>query len=128
MRGVGVDVRVCQAHAGIERTDGTRRAAADDVRIDHRRTDIFVTKELLDRANVLAVLEEMSREAMTERMARDWFGDARGQGSLSEGALNRFLMQVPAHLHALSANLDVPVGREDELPRPLSAGIGILAP
>lgn len=44
--------------------------------IDHRRAQIPVAEELLDRADVVAILHQMGRERVPERMAARRFGDA----------------------------------------------------
>ena len=42
------------------------RAAVDDVRVDHRGGDVAVPEEFLNRADVVAVFEEVGRERVTE--------------------------------------------------------------
>ena len=40
-----------------------------DVGVDHGGLDIFVTEQLLDRPDVVAVLQEVGRKGMPERVA-----------------------------------------------------------
>jgi hypothetical protein len=71
------------------------------VRIDHRRGHVTVAKELLDRADVMAALEEMGGERMSEGMTRD----PLLQASLTAGTLYRALkdtlMKVMTPLHTI---------------------------
>jgi hypothetical protein len=53
-----------------------------------------VVQELLDGANVVAVLEEVRNEAVAQRVARGALGDARGAAGVPEGALEDRLVEV----------------------------------
>jgi len=46
------------------------------MRIDHRCAHILMPQQLLDRSNIITILEQMSREAVPKRMARDVFDKA----------------------------------------------------
>src|SRR5881628_2316625 len=48
----------------VRRASDGCRTAVEHVRVDHGRAGILVTEQLLDGADVVAVLEQMSREAV----------------------------------------------------------------
>ena len=55
--------------SGVEGADDTVPAAAQDVGVDHRRADVAMPEQFLDRADVIAALEKLSGEGMTQRLA-----------------------------------------------------------
>ena len=55
--------------------------------VDHGGLDIFVTKELLDGANVIAVFEEVRGEAMAEGVGGDGFIYFRQSRGFLDGLL-----------------------------------------
>jgi hypothetical protein len=63
----------------VQRAPDAATAAVEDVGVDHRGRDVAVVQELLDGANVVAVLEEVRNEAVAQRVARGALGDARGR-------------------------------------------------
>ena len=54
--------------------------------VNHRRANVLVTQEFLDRANVIAIGQQVRGERMPKRVARD----SLGQPSLSHGVLMAF--------------------------------------
>ena len=50
--------------APVERTAHGLRALAHDVRVDHGGLEIRVAEQLLDRADVVTILEQMRGEAV----------------------------------------------------------------
>ena len=52
----------------VERALYAKRAAVENVGVDHRRADVFVAEERLDGSDVGAVFEEVGREAVAERV------------------------------------------------------------
>jgi hypothetical protein len=50
----------------IGRADDARRAPVEDVRVDHCRADVIVTQQLLDGADVAAILGEMRRKGVAQ--------------------------------------------------------------
>src|SRR3954453_17468296 len=64
----------------IEWAANTFAATVEDMGINHGRAYIGVSKQLLNRPNVVAVLEQVGRERMSQRMAAAGLADA--------GALN----------------------------------------
>ena len=65
----------------------TSAAASKDVCVDHRGTDVFMPKEILDGSDVIAVLKEVCGEAVTEGVARDTLLYLRRTGSLLDRSL-----------------------------------------
>ena len=53
----------------VERASNARSAQAQHVRVDHRRLDIRVAQQLLDGADVVAVVEQMRSERVPQGMA-----------------------------------------------------------
>lgn len=54
----------------VQRTPHATAAPIQHMRVDHRRTHIPVAKQLLDRPDVIAGLEQMRRKRMPQRVAR----------------------------------------------------------
>jgi hypothetical protein len=63
-----LDQRIC-------RTAYTFSTPIQHVRVDHGRSDVCVTQQLLHRTDVVAVFQQMGGKRMTERMATGRFGD-----------------------------------------------------
>ena len=57
--------------------------------IDHCGADVLVTKQLLDRPDVVAVLKQMGPKRMTKSVATHWLGDS----GFPDGFLYRPLRQ-----------------------------------
>ncbi len=96
--------------------------------IDHRRAQIPVAEELLDRADVVAVLKKVRREGVPERMASRGFVQARAAHCVLDGALqDRFVEVVPAPLAGQPIDMDS-CRRKDPLPGPLPSCRRILPP
>jgi hypothetical protein len=60
---------------GVEGAFDCEAAALKDVGVDHGGTHILVTQQFLDRADVIAILEKVSREAVAKGMAGHAFAD-----------------------------------------------------
>ena len=57
----------------VERTSNARSSQTQDVRVDHRRLDVGVTHQLLDRADVVTGGEQVSGEGVPQRaVSRPW--------------------------------------------------------
>jgi hypothetical protein len=115
------------AEDSIDWADHARRTALEHVRVDHRGSDVSMAEEGLHRANVVAVLQEVRREGVTQRVTRDSFRDARASRGSPDGALNyRFVQVMSPGLSGLAISVR-PGRREDPLPSPVWARSGILA-
>ena len=62
----------------ISRAQDTAAAAIQDVRVDHGRADVAMAEELLDGADVVAVLEQVGRERVAKCVTARVLGDAGG--------------------------------------------------
>ena len=106
--------------------DSTAGRVSQDVGVNHRGLDVFVSEQLLDRPDVMSGHEEVGREAVAECVRADLLGDVRFPCGTSDGSLNhRFVEVVPpddtgARVGAAGA------GREDVLPLPFAVGVGVL--
>ena len=102
-------------------------ALIEDVRVDHRCGDIPMTEQLLDGADVVAVLKKVGGETVGQGVATCGLGNIGGvESGLGSALDDRFMQMVPA----VFTGVAVPVasrGRKHPLPRRLRAGGGILA-
>src|SRR5206468_7829144 len=98
----------------------------EDMRVDHRGTDVAVTEELLDGPDVVVILEQVGREGVSESVARGELGNARGTDGVLHGALaNGFVEMMAATLAGETVHVE-PCGWKDPLPRPFAPGMRIL--
>ncbi len=68
------------------------RAPVEDMRVDHGRTDVVVAQELLDRPDVMAIVQQVGGEGVTQGVAAHALGDASAEGSGPDRALqDRFV-------------------------------------
>jgi hypothetical protein len=61
-----------------DRIQGTAHRQPDaiqHVRLDHRRVHILVTQQFLHRPDIVALLEQMRREAVAQGMTTDALGE-----------------------------------------------------
>ena len=85
-----------------------------------------MTEELLQGADVGAVLEQVRGEGMSKGVTARPLGDSRGEHGLTDGLLHYGFVEVMAPLLAALA-LDVATGRRKHpLPGPVAAGGGEL--
>ena len=80
----------------VERAADTLRATVENVSVDHGRADVFVPKEALDGADVIAVLEEMGGERVPERVATGRLRDPGGADGVVDRTLDDTLVQMVA--------------------------------
>ncbi len=62
--------------------------------IDHRGTHILVSKQLLNRADVVSIFEQMGRETVPECVAVYWLVDSRQIHGFFNRPLQTTLMDV----------------------------------
>lgn len=96
------------------------------MRVDHDGMHILMPKELLDCADVVAILQEVSCQGMAKRVATGRLGEPSLAGGFFDGLLQDGFMQgmsVRLTRHRMGVILR---GWEDPLPAPLSARLGIL--
>ena len=101
-------------------------AALKHMGVDHGGLYILVSEEFLNCADVVAALQEMGGEGMTEGVATDWFVCDTGQaGGGVHGFLKAaFIGMVAAHHIGAWVDGDA-FGREDVLPGPFARGVGV---
>ena len=68
--------------------------------VDHGRADIPMTKQLLDRTDVVTGFQKVGGKGMTEDVASHPLGEARLAGSFRNGSLQNRLMNVMPSLFA----------------------------
>jgi hypothetical protein len=71
----------------IERTADATSTTLQHMGIQHRCADIFVSKQFLDRADVIAIFQEMGRKTMAERMTTAALLNAGALESVFDGLL-----------------------------------------
>lgn len=91
---IGRPVRPTRYRVLVQRASYGEAAAAfvENVSVDHRGAYVIVAEEFLNRADVAAVLEKVSREAVPEGVASRRFVDAGSQDCLSDRLLQDGLM------------------------------------
>ena len=57
------------ANQPVSRTADAAAGSIQDVRVNHRGTNVLVAQEFLNRPNVVTVGQEVRRERMTKRVA-----------------------------------------------------------
>jgi hypothetical protein len=56
--------------SSVERARDAEQASVENVRVDHRRGDVLVTEELLDRADDVARVEQVVSERLAKACGR----------------------------------------------------------
>lgn len=110
----------------VHRAADAEWAAVQDVGVDHRRGDVLVAEQFLDRADVLAVLEEVGGEGMAQGVTGRSLAESGSQDGFAHGSLDDGFVQVVA---AGLSRLDVAVcagRREDPWPGGRASGPGEL--
>ena len=106
----------CGGRSPVERAHHTEGAAIHDVGVDHGRSQVFVTEQGLDGADVCARLEEVAGEAVAEGVTGSALVELRRPRRFLYGLLHRRLVQVvedgPARRRVGARSR----GREDVLP------------
>jgi hypothetical protein len=97
----------------------TSAASVQHVGVDHRGAHVFVTQEFLDGANVVARLEEVSREGVPECMTADVLRDTRSAHPFLHGALHEAFVNMMTPLLPRLGVLPTVHLREYPLPTPL---------
>ena len=93
--------------------------------IDHRRFDIIMAQELLDRPDIVTTFEQMSGKRMPERMASSSLGQSGLRDRISHGFLNQGFVNVMATLF-LCLGIGPPALLR-KYPSPICWGVGVFA-
>lgn len=109
----------------IGRALNAAAATVEYVGVDHRRLQLRVAEQFLDRADVVAVGEQVGGEAVTQTVEGRMLGDSGAVDGGLEGALDGTLVQVVPVLVAGLTSGEPAAGREDVLPAPLGRGAGV---
>ena len=101
-------------------------ASVQDMRVDHRRLHVAMAQQLLDRADIVAGLEEVSREAVAQGVRTNWLGNPGRPCRVVDGALgNRLVEMKPLRRAEARVGADLR-RREDPLPASLAIGVRVL--
>jgi hypothetical protein len=87
-----------------------------------------MAQQLLHRADVVAVLQQVGREAVPERVTAGGLGDARRVHRGADRALDGLRVDVVSHCLAGTGIAAEGAGRKDVLPAPVDCGMRVLAP
>lgn len=71
----------------VDQTVNTGRPTVENMGVNHRRLHVLMTEQFLKRADIVAILKQMSSKGMPECMTGGPFGDA----CLAKGFFQRFL-------------------------------------
>src|SRR5450432_3988469 len=72
----------------VKRAAHAVRPLSHHVRVDHRGLEVGMAQQLLHRADVVAILKQVGREAMAQRMATRRLADAGPAHSPLDGTLD----------------------------------------
>jgi len=102
-------------------------SSVEDVSVDHCGAHVSVAEQLLDGSDVLSVLQQMSREGVTERVARGQLHDAGCAYGLLDGPLqDRLVKMMTAALSSVTVDVESR-GRKEPLPAPVPPRVRVFA-
>src|SRR5690606_24867719 len=110
----------CRRPPGVERTDHAAAAAVEHVGVDRRGGDVLVPEQLLDGADVVAVLEQVGGEGVAQRVRRDRLVDAGRAPRPADRAPDHSVVQVVAAHDAVARIPRAAQGGEHVLPAELA--------
>jgi hypothetical protein len=121
---------------GVQRRDGLGQPGGSHGCVTSRGVDALVTQQHLDDANVFAVFQQMSGEAVAQDMRSDALGQARSMHGLPARILHRTLADVSIspprgeqplarrpHRPIVGAQDGQQTGRQHRQPRPLPLAV-----
>jgi len=112
---------------GIQGADNPQGAFVEHVGVDHRGFDLRVAKKLLHGADVLACLQKMGGETMTEGVRRYMGRDAPLVGGPFHCTLQADFMQVMSPAGAAARVHRIVVAHKHKLPLPLIGRVGVFS-
>jgi hypothetical protein len=97
------------------------------VGIDHGGANILVAEQFLDGADIIAILQKMGGERVSEGVATDAFAKSRFLGALFHSALEGGFIEVVSALDT-AARVERPFGSgEKVLPEEIARGVGVFS-
>ena len=96
------------------------------MRVDHGGFDVFVAHQFLNGSDVLATLQQMGGERMTEGVAFGWCDDSRSQHGSAHSFLNHTGIEMVAALFTCLGGMSAMLLRKYPLPAPSHRGVGVL--
>ena len=102
----------------VHRAADASSSAVEDVGVDHRGAHVPVAQQLLDRPDIVSVLEQVGGEGVAEGVAGDVFLDFGTRRRILHGALEDRFVEVVAMPEAGLGFHVLPVRRENPLPPP----------
>jgi hypothetical protein len=88
------DLPVRMDHSSIEWTTDRASAAIENMGIYHGRAHVAVAEQFLDGPDVVAILQQVSREAVTKGMAACTFGEPACLNGGADRALDDRLVEM----------------------------------
>jgi hypothetical protein len=82
----------------VEGASDGQRTFLGHVCVDHRRSDVAVSEEILDGADIVALLDQAGGKGMPEGVAAAPFGDSRAEDGGFHGALQDAFVNVVSAL------------------------------
>lgn len=109
----------------VERTPNTESGFVQNMRINHRRSNILVSEQFLDGSDIVAAFKQMGGKAVAESMATGRLGNTRGKNGFFYCVLKIFLRDVMTADFS-AARVERGLGRwENVLPYPGTLGVWI---
>jgi hypothetical protein len=100
----------------IEWANNTRAWSVEDMSIDHRCFNGFMTKQFLNLSNIITSHQQVSSKGMAKNVGRDMFGDIRpGAGTIQWRLENASFVVVP-HVAICCCFMNDTSRRENPLP------------
>ena len=99
----------------------------EDVRVDHRGSHVLVTQELLDRPDIIAVLDQVGSKGVSEGVAARPPRDSDVHNCLPHRTLDHALVHVVPPLGSASRVPTSMLGGKDPLPSPVLLRAGKLS-
>ena len=98
----------------------------ENMRVNHGRFQILMAQKVLNRSNIIPVLDQVRREGVTEGMGSSGAADLGIPDGLLDGTLDDCLVQVMTPLDFRTRIAAEAVRRKRPLPAPFPAGSRIL--
>ena len=92
-------------HVDVDGGAHREGAGVEDMRVNHRRLQVLMTEQGLNRADVMPAFQEMGGEGVPEGVGGDAFPDAGKLHGRSDGALDSMGTEVMA-AHYARAGVD----------------------